>query len=498
MKNDKIEALKGSNKDKQIISSDPVAQSILSDLYAALLKKKSTQDLETFEKEFIRTVEENYLQKRDNDEEKVKRLIEEAQSILDSTAWNKSHTELHSALEKIVFLGIGDKEFEGFFENFEKSVSSILQLDFSLKAPFTDINGNKKNLINYISAALNMIIEKLEASVVSRKSLNSILASYPYSIIIVTDEKGSIRFINDIGETMLNLDYSDIIGVHIGELINEYDKVGDHLKQDQSYFEVSFSKGQNDGQRYYLSTPKVVKHQSEVTELVYVISNTTGTGIGNPFDFSLDSEKMIVPLNLIIVKAHHLQKALTNEDHKVMLKKVYDSAWFLKEQTQGTLVSLAKNLPNEYEPVNFKELVDETITQSRPMQKHEVDFVLTIPKGVNFVSSPTMIGSLFKNLVSNSLKFMGGQTAPKIAIEVIDRKHKGVSIIVTDNGIGISREDQEKFFEKHDLDELPAKEKVTEFYMISQIAKVLEGNIDVKSKAGVGTTLRIDLSHPSS
>ena len=192
MKNDEIEAVKGSDKDKRIKSSDPVAQSILSDLYTALLKKKSTKELETFEKKFIKAVEENYLQKRDSNEEKVKRLIEEAQSILNSTVtWDKSHNELHSALEKIVFLGIGDKEFEGFFENFEKSVSSILQLDFSLKAPFTDTTtGDKRNLINYISAALNMIIEKLETSIISRKSLNSILTSYPDSIIIVTDERG--------------------------------------------------------------------------------------------------------------------------------------------------------------------------------------------------------------------------------------------------------------------------------------------------------------------
>ena len=43
-----------------------------------------------------------------------------------------------------------------------------------------------------------------------------------------------------------------------------------------------------------------------------------------------------------------------------------------------------------------------------------------------------------------------------------------------------------------------AKEKVTEFYMISQITKVLEGNINIKRKTGVGTTLRIDLPHQSS
>lgn len=500
MKINKTEVEKVGSKSNKIESSDLVAQSILTNIYSALKDKERTKNLDSLEKGIIESIENNYLRKENKDAERIRLIIKEAHSILNSAPkWNKEQKELYSTLEKVVFLGMEENEFSNYFKSIETSVGSILQLDFSNKTPFSTLTEDPRNLFNYISMALNMIMEKLEISVISRKALDSLLAPYPEMIIFITDENGNIRFVNNLGETLLNSNLSDLIGTNIQDVIEGYSDSTLLLKGNKKLksTEVTFSNVRNIEKKYYLSMPESIEHQSEITELVHVLNTRPEPEEREQFDLKLDTQNKIIPLNLIIGATRNLQESLpSNDDHSLWLKMIYDSAWSLKEQTQGSVLSLVQNLPEEYEVIDFKMEIEKTITLlSNQFETGMVSFEIKVPNGLIFMSSPTIIRSLIENCVSNSLKSIGDRVSSKISIEVIDKKDEGISISVKDNGAGISKKMQEKVFDKYDLKEGVTNENNTGFYLVSQIVKKLNGKIDLKSKVRIGTTFRVDLPH---
>lgn len=488
MKSDKKEAVKERNKGLEIVSSDLVAQSILVDLYSTLKDKERTKSLSALEIGIIESIESNYLRKKNDDTERIKQIIEEAQSILNEPSkWRREHKDLYATLERIVFLGMKENEFSEYFKEFEKSVNAILQLDFSVKTPLSDFSDDKRNLFNYISIALNMIMEKLETSIISRKAINALLASYPESIVIITNGNGYIRFVNELGENTLKLNLPDLIGTHIKDIIEGYDKSIKTLEKNNTLksTKVIISTDQKNKQEYYLSIPQVTEHQSEISELVHVLRNNPEFQRSDQFDLKLDSSDNIVPLNLIIGAAKQLEESLADNDSDMeWVRVIYDTAWFLKEQAQGTVQSLVQDHPEEFEPLNFRDVIEEAISQlSHDIEKGQVNFVISVPKGMNFLSSRTIMSSLLESLISSSLKFMGKQTSPKIEVEVIDRKHAGISILVKDNGIGIPQKMQKEVLEGDSMK------------MVSQMVEKLNGKMELNSNLKVGTTMRVDLPH---
>lgn len=488
MKSDNTEAAKGKSNLKQIISSDLVAQSILTDIYSVLKDKERASSLSALEIDIISSIENNYLKKRNDDSERIKLIIEEAKSILNETSrWGKEHKDLYLTLEKIVFLGMKENDFSEYFQEVEKSVNAILQLEFSTKAPIYHLSDDKRNLFNYISIALNMIMEKLEISIISRKAINALLTSYPDSIVIVTDEKGYMRFVNNLGEHVLKSNLRDLIGTNIKDIIETYGDAIEKLHKDDALktVRVIISTSQDKQQEYHLSLPEVTQHQSEVPELVHVLKNTSETSTNKQFDLKLDSNDDIVPLNLIIGAAKQLEESLFGNDSDMeWVRVINDTAWFLKEKVQGTLESLVQDLPEEFEPINFKAEIEEAISQvSNDIDKGRVNFDIHVPKGLNFLSSRALISKLLESCLANCFRFIGKRTSPKIEVEVVDRKDKGISILVKDNGIGIPKEMRGQVLKEDNMN------------TISQVVEKLKGTMELKSKVREGTTIRIDLPH---
>ena len=59
----------------------------------------------------------------------------------------------------------------------------------------------------------------------------------------------------------------------------------------------------------------------------------------------------------------------------------------------------------------------------------------------------TLVEQLFKNLLSNALKYRNADVAPHVAVACLSKKGGGFDITVSDNGIGMSDEDAERIFE---------------------------------------------------
>ena len=145
----------------------------------------------------------------------------------------------------------------------------------------------------------------------------------------------------------------------------------------------------------------------------------------------------------------------------------------------------------EYNPVEFElfSIVDQCLSL---LNNNAVDkkIVLTssVLPGINVFADVQMITSVFQNLISNAIKF----TNPGGRIEISSGvKDNMVEVLVTDNGVGISKKEIVKLFkiDVHHTTKGTANEKGTGLGLIlcKEFVEKNGGEIRIESKLGNGT-----------
>lgn len=110
------------------------------------------------------------------------------------------------------------------------------------------------------------------------------------------------------------------------------------------------------------------------------------------------------------------------------------------------------------------------------------------------VADEVHITNIFANLVENALKYSGSK--PEILVSTADHS-QGILVSVSDNGIGISKENQKRIFEQFYRVPTGNVHNVKGFGLgLSYVKKMVEihrGSISVESELGVGTKFTIFL-----
>jgi PAS domain S-box-containing protein len=100
--------------------------------------------------------------------------------------------------------------------------------------------------------------------------------------------------------------------------------------------------------------------------------------------------------------------------------------------------------------------------------------------------------SVFYNLLSNGIKYRS-ERAPEIKINITGNA-ESIIIVVSDNGIGIDLEKhKEELFKPYKRFNRRAEGKGLGLFLIKSHIEALNGNVDIKSNLGVGTTFTITL-----
>ncbi|SOD82494.1 sensor histidine kinase [Spirosoma fluviale] len=142
--------------------------------------------------------------------------------------------------------------------------------------------------------------------------------------------------------------------------------------------------------------------------------------------------------------------------------------------------------------VDLSQLVGETVNYIQDALEPRQTIEVALSCVGTILLDPSLFRKILINLLSNAVKYSGGGTVITIRISCTD---KLLTMIVQDQGIGISPEDQKHLFERF----FRAKNVSTiqgtglGLHIVNRYVGLMGGQIDLSSELNVGTTLTVTL-----
>ncbi len=220
--------------------------------------------------------------------------------------------------------------------------------------------------------------------------------------------------------------------------------------------------------------------------------------------FSLISHDLRSPFNSLLGFAEILRtdfENLTHRDIKEYINVINDSSNTLYEMTNN-LLHYSKLQLNKYDYIPKKLLVNEIINEAIDSLKYRINkknisVRVDLKQNYYIVADDEMLVTIFRNIISNALKFSEPQSTINIlAEESIDNSTNApaIQISVTDEGIGIPEENQvqiksEVMFSTQGTEREPGSG--LGLLLTKKYVDLNKGKFEVMSFTGQGTTVVI-------
>ncbi len=215
------------------------------------------------------------------------------------------------------------------------------------------------------------------------------------------------------------------------------------------------------------------------------------------------SHELRTPLTAIVAYSNVMGDGILGEinpKQKDALDAIFRSAQHLKELIDDVL-DISKVEAGKTEPKPEAVSVSEMLTYVFKLMHqtavgHEVNFLPYKPlpehKDIQVFADQRQIRQALLNIVSNAIKYTPAGGKVEIKVDVGADKAK---IMVTDSGVGISKEDASRLFERYERgdDSYSREQKGTGIglSLTKHLVELNEGKIGVESQPGVGSTFWI-------
>lgn len=183
------------------------------------------------------------------------------------------------------------------------------------------------------------------------------------------------------------------------------------------------------------------------------------------------------------------------EQVKTALQQAHDQIMFLADMVND-LATLSRaergKLVVEVQPIDVSALIEKLAnTYASDAQQKGLKLKTEAPKGLSLMSSDLYVREILQNFVTNAIKYTD-EGSVTIAAKATD---KGVIFTVTDTGIGISKQDQErvfdKFFRSEDFRTRKANGTGLGLYVTMKLARLIHAEMDVQSELNKGSRFTI-------
>jgi two-component system phosphate regulon sensor histidine kinase PhoR len=209
------------------------------------------------------------------------------------------------------------------------------------------------------------------------------------------------------------------------------------------------------------------------------------------------------PLSSILASAETVKISLEKEDKitdrlSKYLKIIQTESKRLQSQVEAVLkMANLESTRIKLEPVDIGELLGKTVQSLEPgIQALGGKISLRLPENeILLTGDPLHLSNVFSNLIDNGIKY--NEKIPEVEIEAVLIKSNRLEIRFSDNGIGISKEQLPRIFEKFYRVPTGNVHNVKGFglglFYVSSVIKAHHGKIYALSQSGKGTTMVVQL-----
>lgn len=356
--------------------------------------------------------------------------------------------------------------------------------------------------------------ENLESAELERERLNSLVNSMA-DAVIATDEEANIVIYNGAALNILDTNKS-LTSIPIENAINLVDKNNQEVDVKSLIIKTQNQKTSRD---YRIKYP----NNSHINVYLSIAPVKLGYGQKNnqqgfvillrdiTREKSLEEERD----EFISVVSHELRTPIAiaegevgnatfliekmNGDKKILksLKQAHAQILFLSSMINdlATLSRAERNKLNvDTEKINAFDLVFELQSAYKNQAKEKgLDIKINVdPKLESLNSSRLYVREILQNFLTNSLKYTEKGSVTISA----SKSDRGVKFEITDTGIGISKPDQEKVFDKffrsEDFRTRASSGTGLGLYVTMKLARIINADISLESELNEGSTFIVD------
>lgn len=382
-------------------------------------------------------------------------------------------------------------------KKFKKNVRTVLS-DIHTKqtTPSHLIRDTEYDTLNEIVWLLNKVMPT--AGVDSKETLRILLNEMNQGIILVNSEAKIVLF-NNLANNLLQIKegekvmfqirekdvYETIIKATTNPLeeVIRYDYNGKHIN-------VMIKSVQS---------PLLNKETNKLGVLVILMDDTKSFILDkNKRDFFANaSHELRTPLTSIKGSAELINLKMVNEEtQRELSNQIMESVTIMDELINDMLElsKLQSNPPKTYRSNNLKNIINQSL-ELLDLNIKEKNITLNIDlDNVQYLGSEQDFRSLFKNLIENSIKYNKQHGFINITLKP---KEKGFIFTIKDTGIGISKENQSRIFERFYQVDKGRNYGVSGtglgLSIVKHIVILYEGTIELESVPNEGTTIKVSL-----
>ncbi len=313
--------------------------------------------------------------------------------------------------------------------------------------------------------------------------------------LIVLNVRGEILTINQSARKIFNLGSEDHIGEYVLTLQRSTELM-DVIKRAGSGEAAGEIMHANGRVLQLLGSPVI--ESGMITGIVLLILDVTERteAEASRREFTANvSHELKTPLTAIMGYAELMKSGMIpKEDMLKFSDRIYAAAQRLLQLVEDIihLSRLDEGAPVESEDVDLSEIAEEVCNRLRP-NAEAAGLTLTLDaSNVTVEAVVHMVDELTANLVDNAIKY----NRPNGSITVrVQSEPEGGSITVSDTGIGIAPEHQDRIFERfYRVDKSRSKEiggTGLGLSIVKHIAAYHHAKISIQSRVGEGTSISV-------
>jgi len=175
--------------------------------------------------------------------------------------------------------------------------------------------------------------------------------------------------------------------------------------------------------------------------------------------------------------------------------KMADSSVERLDQTIFDMLDLANNARTDLKPVQFniREMVQQIFDDLKFLSKTPVNFIIEI-EGSDYINGDLKrIKTIIKNLASNAVKYRKKDDLNAYVKFSLKNEEVSIKFEVSDNGIGIPVQEQEKIFEMFYRYASENNGSGLGLFIVKEVLQKLGGTIEIESELGTGSVFRVNV-----